>query len=188
MLYTINGKYELESENRLELLEKIIDKEKISIEEKKEEGKFVFLSQRDKRWASQKIGQSPLSVGDYGCTITTLSMFSSWYGKFHNPEWMAKHLSFTGSGLLIWNSITESELPMRFVYRYYTRDDNKIQEILKSKDGVCLLQVNNGKHWVALIGYSKLHGYKVADPYYGDSIWLKSRYQNITGFTELVRK
>lgn len=189
MKYIINGKYELEADNRSELLEKIISEEKIVIEEKHEtSGAFVVLSQQDKRWSSQKIGESSVTVGSHGCLITGISMLSAWYGTFHNPEWMAKHLSFTKDGLLIWNSITDSDLPMRFSYRYYSRNDAKIREILASKDGACLLQVNNGKHWVVLVGYSRVNGYRIADPFYGDIVYLSKRYPNITGFAEVTRK
>ena len=113
-------------------------------------------------------------------------MFSYWYGKYKDPAWMAKNLSFSND-LLIWGSVTKSELPMRFVYRYYKKDDNKIKEILKSRDGICVLQVNNN-HWVALVGFSNFFGYKVNDPFHGDTIYLKDRKYNITGFAEFTRK
>jgi hypothetical protein len=49
------------------------------------------------------------------------------------------------------------------------------------------LQVN-GNHWVVLIGYSKMFGYKVADPFYGDTTYLISRNYKITGFIEVTKK
>lgn len=147
-----------------------------------------ILSQRNSKWSFVNIGQSSKTIGNFGCLITVLSMFSSWYGKFLDPAFLAKHLKFTASGLLIWKSITDSELPFKFVYRYYKRDDAKIKQILKSKDGACALQVNKGKHWVALIGYSRIHGYKIADPFYGDIIYLNKRYPDITGYAEVTRK
>lgn len=148
---------------------------------------MLYLSQRDPRWAYEKIGSSTATIGKYGCLITDISMFSSWYGKYRDPKWMARNLAFTRDGLLIWKSIDSSELPMKFVYRYYTKNDTKIREILASRDGVCLLQVNYN-HWVALVGYSRLYGYRVADPYYGDVIYLSKRNYKITGFAELTRK
>ena len=147
-----------------------------------------ILSQRDSKWAFVNIGKSKLIIGGFGCLITSLSMLSSWYGKFLDPAYLAKHLKFTDEGLLLWKSITDSELPFQFVYRYYSKNDVKIKEILYSKDGACVLQVNNGKHWVALVGYSIIYGYRIADPYYGDIIYLKKRYPNITGYAEVTRK
>lgn len=148
---------------------------------------MIKLSQRDPKWRYKKIGQSNLTIGNYGCLITDISMFSDWYGKYRDPAWMSKNLQFTQGGLLIWKSIDSSKLPMKFVYRYYTKNDAKIREILASRDGVCLLQVNSN-HWVALVGYSRLYGYRVADPFYGDVIYLNKRGYRITGFAELTRK
>ena len=148
---------------------------------------MLRLNQRDPRWGEEYIGKSKSKIKDYGCTITSISMFSDWYKDFKDPEWMVKNLLFTSDGRIYWTSITKSVLPMKFVYRYYYRDDRKIQEILKSKDGVCLLEVNRN-HWVALVGYSRVYGYKVNDPYYGDTIYLSKRNYKITGLTELTKK
>jgi ABC-type bacteriocin/lantibiotic exporter with double-glycine peptidase domain len=148
---------------------------------------MIILSQKNPLWRNVKIGKSNSAIADYGCVITSLSMLSEWYGKYKDPEWMAKNLSFTLEGLILWKSITESILPMKFVYRYYAKNDIKIKEILASKNSACILQVN-GNHWVVLIGYSKMFGYKVADPFYGDTTYLISRNYKITGFTELIRK
>jgi hypothetical protein len=147
-----------------------------------------LLSQRDNKWVNNRIGESPITVGGFGCLITSLSMFSDWYGKYRDPAWMAKNLKFTKDGLFLWPSMNDSELPFKFVYRYYKRDDKKIKEILNSKDNACVLQVNNGKHWVALVGYSRIYGYKIADPFYGDIIYINKHYPNITGFAEITRK
>ena len=185
--YKINGEYELEAESRLGLLEQIIIKETIKIEEiKSTSGKMEILSQRNKKWKDLKLGNSKLTVGEYGCVITCISMFSSWYGEIKYPDYLAKKLKYTPSGLLYWSSM-DSKTPMKFVRRYYSRNDKKIKEILYSKNNACILQVNNGKHWVALIGYSKLYGYKIADPIDARVVWLKHRYTDITGFTEVTR-
>jgi len=143
--------------------------------------------QRDPKWRNKRIGQSNLTIGNYGCTISCLSMFSDWYKGYKDPSWMSENLKFTQDGKLLWQSITQSSLPMKFVYRYYKRDDKKILEILKSKDGVCLIEVNRN-HWVALVGYSRIYGFKVNDPYYNDTIYLNRRYKLITGFAEITRK
>jgi len=145
------------------------------------------LSQKNPAWGYQKIGDSNATIASYGCLITSLSMLSDWYGKYKNPSWMAKNLKFTKDGLLYWNSITSSELPMKFVYRYYSRDDKKIKEILYSKDNACILRVvlNHYQHWVVLLGYSRLYGYKIADPIDGKVKYLK---YPITGFAEVAKK
>lgn len=147
---------------------------------------MVILSQRNKGWGELFIGKSPLKIKDYGCALTSLSMLSDWYGDYKDPAWIAENLTFTKEGLIIWQSMN-GKLPMNFVYRYYKRDDAKIKAILASKNGAVLLQVNYGKHWVVLVGYSRLQGFKIADPFYGDVVYLNKRYPNITGFLELTK-
>jgi hypothetical protein len=148
---------------------------------------MILLSQRNPAWAKVKLGKSNLTVHNYGCTTVGLSMLSDWYGMYTNPGKLAQKAIYTSGGLIIWKEL-EKFLPMKFVYRYYKRDDAKIKEILASKDGSCLLQVNDGKHWVVLVGYSRIKGYKIFDPWFGDAVYLSGRYPNITGFSELTRK
>jgi len=147
---------------------------------------MLKLNQKDPKWAKVLIGKSKETIAKSGCTITSTAMFSDWYGCYKDPAWMAKNLEFTTGGFLYWRSITKSALPMKFVYRYYYNDMKKIKQILASKDGVCLLQVN-GNHWVALVGAS-WKGLRVNDPYYGDTIYLNQRNYKVTGFAELTRK
>lgn len=151
---------------------------------------MIYLSQKDPRWSYVRMGNSSSTIGGYGCLITSLSMLSSWYGKYRHPEWMANNLSFTNGGLLFWRSITDSELPMKFVYRYYQRNDAKMKEILKSANGSCVVEValGTGRHWLPVIGHSAIFGFKVVDPLRGDSVYLNKRYPRITGFAELTRK
>lgn len=146
-----------------------------------------LLSQKDPRWGNEEIGQSGLKIRDYGCTITVASMFLSWYqeigmGVFQTPDYLAKTLNFTKDGKVYWKSF--EKVGLKFVYRYYYKDDKKCLEILKSKYNVCLLQVNNN-HWVALVGYSRIYGLKIADPYYKEYAYLSKRGYKVTGFTEL---
>lgn len=192
--YSVNGKYEIEADSRLSLLEQIIKKEKISIKEVKEGtlGKFIVLSQRDLRWAEDYLGKSTTKIKTAGCVVTDLSMLSYWYGDFKTPDWIAKNLTFVSvkghsqPDLLLWQSI-DGKLPFKFVWRHYSLDEKKLKNILHSPDGSAILQVNNGKHWGVLIGYDMRRGFKIADPYYKDTCYVLERYPNITGFSEFTR-
>ena len=77
---------------------------------------------------------------------------------------------------------------MRFVYRYYQRNDAKIREILASKDNACILQteMNGYQHWVALIGYSRILGYKISDPIDGKIRYFNDKYKVIKGYAEVA--
>ena len=152
---------------------------------------YKLQSQRDPKWAKVTMGQSNSTIGQYGCLITDISSLSSWYGKYSDPEWLAKNLKFTQGGLLFWNSITESVLPMKFVYRYYKRDDGIIKKALFSSNDCVILEVQWGgsKHWVTAINWSPIKGYRVADPWSGTYMYLnKSQFPTITGFAILTRK
>jgi len=113
---------------------------------------------------------------------------SEWYGNYINPGKLVGKLKYTKTGLYYWKS-GDDVLPFKFVYRYYRRDDKKIKEILYSKDNACILQVWNYKHWVLLVGYSRVYGYRVFDPLRGDIVYLNKRYgSGIQGFAEFQRK
>jgi hypothetical protein len=135
-----------------------------------------------------KIGTQGKTCCAIGCVTTGLSWLSNWYGRYVSPDKAIPKLKYTDAGLLYWHSINEV-FPFNFVYRYYKQDDKKILEILKSKDNACLLQINYGEHWVVLVGYSRIRGYKIFDPIYGTTGWLTDRYADkIFGFAEVTRK
>jgi len=147
-----------------------------------------LIKQCQSPWGMMKLGASSETCCKAGCVTTCLSSLSDWYGKYVNPAQAIPKLKYTNAGLLYWNSI-DTVFPFKFVYRYYKRDDKKIKEILTSKNNACILQVWGGKHWVALVGYSKFFGYKIFDPLKGDIVYLNKRYgSGIQGFTEITRK
>jgi len=151
---------------------------------------MVIYQQGDPRWSQDKMGKSNATVGRYGCLITALMSLNSWYNpkSILTPGWAARKLLFTTTGLLYWKSI-DMETAMKFVYRYYREDKAKILSILSSKDNAAVLEVPLGtaKHWVLLTGYSRVKGYRVADPLHGDTVWLSTRYKAPTGFAEITR-
>jgi len=145
---------------------------------------MVFLSQQDPRWVNYKYNGN-YTLGRYGCTITDITMFYDWaFNKNVRPDWVASKLKFS-NGLLLWNSI--SNIGLKFVYRYYSRNDNRIKQALNSANEGCLLQVNKN-HWLFLIGrYIPGLGWKVADPWTGKSCYTKKYNNNITGFAVISR-
>ena len=68
----------------------------------------LYLSQYDKRWANQRIGNSWLTVGRWGCALTSLCMSLNDFGIPMLPDVMAaKGHWFTNRGLVIWKNIEE---------------------------------------------------------------------------------
>lgn len=182
-----NDAYSIEAKSIEAAREAILKADGYKIIERQDtSGDFIPMSQRDSRWGHINIGSTPYKLYRYGCTITCLSMLSYWYGDWQRPDWIAKNLKYTNTGKVYWASMND-KLPMRFVYRYYRRDDNKIREILYSEDRACLLEVQDKSHWVVVIGYSKSKGFRIADPIDAEIVWLNRRYKNITGFAEVTR-
>jgi lysozyme len=126
-------------------------------------GKFIKLSQRDPKWSFKTIGNSNSTIGMYGCTITCISMASSWFNCFQDPSWMAKNLRFLND-LVLWKSIDEKTC-FDFEWRFYKYDALRISDGINSVNKICLLNVYN-RHWVVALKKVPL-GYWVADPWSG---------------------
>lgn len=147
---------------------------------------MLILSQLDKRWASTKLGASTSTVGRYGCVVTSISMALSWANAWFSPDWLARHLTFTNGGLVIWSSIGQ-KTALEFVWRAYPANFKQAQvdEALKSKEKVCLLNVDRGSHWV--LGIYRVPfttKYWVADPLTGS----RKFYSGVIGYAILQKK
>lgn len=143
-----------------------------------------ILSQRDPLWAKVPIGESSLTLGRYGCTITSISMLTDYFGGWSPPDVMARKQKFTKDGLIIWQALN---LPtVSFEKRLFGRNDVEIEKSLKDPDKAVILQVEN-YHWVVCLGKDLLGRYRIADPWFGDKSSV-TRYKSITGSAHFVRK
>lgn len=132
----------------------------------------ISRRQGDPQWADEEIGQSNLTVGRYGCTITALSDILYWYGENKTPDVLAKTLSFTSTGLLYWNSITE-KTKAKFLWRYYDFGivtQKIVSDALKHPTKCVLLEFPfaGARHWVWATGKTIFNNFKIADPLKGD--------------------
>ena len=165
---------------------------------------MIILSQRDIRWRDVLIGLSRETIGVSGCTITCISMLSDYFfarqqsTNYLRPDFLAKKLSFTPDGLLLWKSI-DGVCPFNFEFRHYKRDDSVIENALEAPNRAVILRVNfsnnnsKNKHWVVATGLSslgmKMGGYVVADPYTGkkeNAGGLLSKYRTIDGMATFI--
>ncbi len=140
------------------------------------------LCQRDPLWNTVSIGESGLSLGRYGCTITAICMIHS---KFFNkgsimPFEAAKQWSFTKQGLIEW---TKSVFPnMKFVHRGYTYDEKDISTYALQRSLGVIVEVDNS-HWCAVWQWIPLAGPILFDPWDGTVLWnWKKKYKKITGY------
>ena len=148
---------------------------------------MITLSQRDSRWSQIKLGDSPLTVGRYGCTTTCVSMLTDYFKCFVDPGAMAKErLRFTSGGLLIWSSVNFPR--MKFEKRLYSRNDAEIvKSLLRDPNRAVIFEVDYS-HWVVATGKLPWTDiYTIADPWRGDRS-LSTRYKRITGSAHFIKQ
>ena len=148
-----------------------------------------ILSQRDPKWAPDKLGSSQLTLGKFGCTTTCISMLTDFFGCFQSPLQIAHNIhNYTKEGLIIWENLKFDK--MKFDTRIrWAPGENVINNALRDLNQAIMLEVNNHSHWVlalrkTLIGKSWI----VADPWSGDKCDVLKRYHNITGAAIFKRK
>jgi len=187
LVETPRSEYEIEAKDKTKLRKLILEKENITFGEVEEEAGLIYLEQDNRKWAETFIGETELTIGKYGCLIVSLSMLSYWYGEYITPVELAEDLNYTENGLLYWRSI-DRVLPFNFVWRYYSRDTRKIQEILFSEDNACVVEVKafGARHWLLLINYTGGR-YFAIDPLTADVVDVEKEYGLISGFAEVTR-
>lgn len=111
------------------------------------------LSQRDSRWANVKIGKSNVTVGEKGCTITSICMaLEKLRGYAANPGDAAYFWKFTADGKIIWN---DSHFEgAKFIWRGYDADWSKISEFVMDENKAAIVAVNNSTHWLFVEGFT----------------------------------
>ena len=146
-----------------------------------------LLSQRDPSWSSDKLGESSLTLGRFGCTTTCISMLSDYFKCFKSPLELAHNAALytkpgnpQGEGLIIWQALSLEK--MKFVGRDRQEVAPTILKYMRDPDKAVILQVNNGAHWVVALRKTLLgNDYVIADPWDGKKKTLKATYRNVTG-------
>lgn len=123
-----------------------------------------ILCQRDTRWKDVTLGTKG-TIGDYGCTITCLSMAANLTPDQTN-ERLNRVGGYANGNLVIWSKIKEAIPWMEFGVRGYSYDNEKVLSAI-DKNGFCLVEVDGSriggtKHWVLYIGGGQMY-----DPWYG---------------------
>lgn len=149
---------------------------------------MIILGQRQKEWATTKLGNSSLTIGRVGCTTCGLSMLSDYYGQFLTPNQIATSFkNYTNDGLIIWQNLDFDKF--KFVERVRKFDPVKIEDAMKDPNKSVLLNIWNNSHWVVGIRGSVFGGYIVADPWplpNGQKKRIKS--SDISGFAIFTKK
>ncbi len=141
------------------------------------------LSQRDIRWKDIKIGNSTSSIGNFGCTLTTLAILAN-----TTPDVVNAFLTAVNGfsvDRIIWSKLNETKLGLHFPDngRQYVYNDVAVREAIE-KNGGCLVEVDydgvvatpSDRHWVLYIG-----NHQLIDPWTG-TIKPTSSYPLVKGY------
>jgi len=128
----------------------------------------TFYNQRDKTWASDKLGKTDETVGKVGCLISSVGMNLSYYGIGMNPkkinEQLTKVEGFTSRGWLVWSklsTITDDKVTISFPKLSH---ENIEKYLLKKEPVLAKLYINRViPHWVLIVG-EKEGEYLMLDP------------------------
>ena len=148
-----------------------------------------YLSQRDKAWSTKLIGNTNLTVGRWGCTLTSLSMLSSYYGCYKSPaELAAIRTLFNKDGKLIWEQIPQVfKGKIKFQVRKVGLDRKAITASVNGSPVTStLIEVANKSHWVVVISTYGNDFYCV-DPIDAKKKLVLKSFGNITGSAHLTQ-
>lgn len=149
-----------------------------------------YLSQRDPAWSNVKMGNSNVTIGRFGCTITSCSMLSDYFSGYVSPPEIAGHNEvFTKEGYVIWSKLAFFPT-MQFEDRLSGADMFvHVNQALRDPNQACILQVNGTAHWVVALGKSLFgNDYRILDPWTGKKGLARRDYHDITGCALFSRK
>ena len=123
-----------------------------------------YYSQKDRRWARKKLGESGLDMAGFGCVVTDCAMVLSYFfDREVLPSellnWLNENNGFTPNGLLYWNKITDFS---KGTLRFSTTPNAEKDELTYGIRNVVMGRYN---HWV--IDHPRNTG-RVIDPLLGE--------------------
>lgn len=146
---------------------------------------FQKLSQRDPRWANKKIGNTHLTIGEYGCFITCWCMALQWFGISMTPDQFAAHHEwFDSKGEMLPFLVN---IPgVKIIQHLFGENDRAITNSIISPPQVCILKVNDGKHFI-LAAHVVKADFLCDDPWTGNICLAKRNYKNIVASYHLAK-
>lgn len=154
-----------------------------------------FYAQDDTRWANTNIGISNLTMADYGCAITSISMVFTKLGEYTTPGQLAREPIYTRGGLIYWpnrwNSVQLIEKTFRTEADWFRID----REIGAGYPVIVRIQADGsgGGHYVVVHSKTSDGRYVVHDPLFGANIYLDSSrvyisnlYETTTSINQMI--
>ena len=129
----------------------------------------VIYSQKDARWASDKLGNTSDTMGGEGCLVTATSMALTNLGFQSNPKDLNQRLtktkSYTPRGWLIWDGIRRVTNGRAKATYYDKVDAPTIDGCLRDGEyPMVQFYLPNGRsHWAMIVKHDA-RGYHMRDP------------------------
>jgi len=146
------------------------------------------ISQRDSKWSAKKLGTSSVSIGDYGCYLTCLSMLLKYYGHEQTPDVLNE--LFKSNGVYVQKNLVDGWAVSK-VYADIKYDEHyecpdvpcdltKIDKYLDEKKPVIAKVDFSPKegvqdHFVLIIGKEN-DDYFINDPWTGETYFFSAKY------------
>jgi len=149
---------------------------------------ILSISQKDPKWGLKKLGTSSVTIGNYGCYLTCLSMLLKYYGHEQSPDVLNELFKSNGvyaNKNLISSSLVPKAYPdIKFDEKYNCKtkpcDLTKIDKYLNEKKPV-IAQVDFSPkagiqtHFVLIIGKEN-EDYFINDPWTGETYFFSAKY------------
>lgn len=173
----------------------------------------TVYNQGDARWRYHRLGESPLTIGSWGCTMTCVTMLLPQFGIHgKTPDEVNDDLTavdgFMSNGNLLWTKIHEAYPSIHFKWRGATTLDTTsnfqketVSRVLRKirnltdKGMPVLLNVDNvghdGRpdHWVLCVGHTP-SDLLINDPDGGKELRFSAKYgspeEGVYGYAVLV--
>ncbi len=163
---------------------------------------LVRLSQRDPKWKDKKLGNSSLTLGYFGCAVSSVAMLLSGHGYPETPETLNEKLKKSGGFMdaaIVWAAVGNLYPKAKFKNLVICRDsDAPIDAISASieKGQPVILEVDYSPqkgiqtHWV--VAYKKVgKDFYILDPYpqpteNGKDVSLMQRYSHGKDFKRSI--
>jgi len=154
-----------------------------------------FYTQDDSRWANTTIGISSLSMANYGCAITAVSMIFNYHGTSITPGQLAKEPIYTRGGLIYWPNKWGNIQLIKKTYRTAVDWFRIDREIGAGYPVIVRIQADGrgGGHYVIIHHKTTDGRYVVHDPLFGANIYLDSSrvyisnlYETTTSINQMI--
>lgn len=120
------------------------------------------FSQRDPRWAAERLGTSAETIGSAGCLITCMASILSDFGCDMDPArlnaWLTTHHGYANGNLFVWRSVEPLGAHLHAWHDYYRVPANLerlTSDLSQGRAAVAMVDARPGasiqSHWVRVL-------------------------------------